>query len=78
LGQDCCRCAGKIGLCADNHINAPRQLIDPAPHERAQDTFGPVADHRVAHGFGDDKTDPRRLTRTHVGLVGMKHEEAAA
>ena len=34
------------------------------------------ADDGVADRLGDNKTDPRRLTRTRVGRVGMHHDEA--
>jgi hypothetical protein len=43
--------------------------------ERAQPPFGAVAHDRGADGLGDNKTDPRRVTRTRVGLVGVNHDE---
>ena len=67
LGQGRCRRTGQISLRTDDDIYAVGKLTDAGAHEGPQDALAAVSNHRVAHGFGDDKTDPRRLTHTRVG-----------
>jgi hypothetical protein len=77
----CQGCRGRTrqpGVRADNHVNTVRQLTYPRAHESPQDPLRTVPDHRVADSLGDDKTDPRRLTRARVGRVGMHHHELVA
>jgi len=78
LGQEGCGRVRERRVGADNRVDASRELTDAGAHERPQDPFRAVADHRVPHRFGHDKTDPRRLTRARVGEVGMYHDKATA
>lgn len=66
------------GIRTDHHVCTARQHTNPRGHQRPQASLGPVADHGAAHGFGDNKTDPRRLSRTRVGLVGVDHDQRGA
>ena len=63
---------------ADDQIGAGRQRGHPSRHQGAQSALGAVAHDRTADGLGDNKTDPRRLSRTRVGLVGVDHDQRGA
>ncbi len=59
----------------DDEIQPVGKLPDSRAHQRAQTSFRPVSNDCIANGFGHNKTDTRRETRTSVGSSCMDNEE---